>query len=214
MKKTIIKTLALAMVISPALTSAATLTRQLELGMRGSDVGTLQTFLAQDATIYPQGLVTDYFGSLTKSAVSNFQSRNGISTVGRVGPQTLGVINSQMNGVMIGTNNNSTNNTSIIGQLSLSASTNQATLSWNTSILTAASVYYSTSPLILTEATENTPFTITGGSITNISNDFNTSHTRTITSLTRNTTYYYVVYVKDAQGNESITLPSTFQTTN
>lgn len=209
MKKTIIKTLALAMVISPALTSAATLTRQLELGMRGSDVGTLQTFLAQDATIYPQGLVTDYFGSLTKSAVSNFQSRNGISTVGRVGPQTLGVINSQMNGGMIGTNN-----TSIIGQLSLSASTNQATLSWNTSILTAASVYYSTSPLILTEATENTPFTITGGSITNISNDFNTSHTRTITSLTRNTTYYYVVYVKDAQGNESITLPSTFQTTN
>jgi len=63
--------------------NAATLTRQLELGMRGDDVSSLQTFLAQDVTIYPQGLVTGYFGSLTKSAVSNFQARNGISTVGR-----------------------------------------------------------------------------------------------------------------------------------
>ena len=42
-------------VIVPTLTEAATLNRQLELGMSGSDVSDLQTFLAQDPTIYPQG---------------------------------------------------------------------------------------------------------------------------------------------------------------
>lgn len=210
MKKTaIIKTLALVLAISPILTSAAMLTRQLEIGMRGIDVSTLQTFLAQDRTIYPQGLVTGYFGSLTKSAVSNFQARNGISTVGRVGPQTLAVINAQMNGGTV-----SNNTMRVIGQLSLSTSNNQATMSWNTSEGTTAAVYYGTNPLTLTEATDYSPFTITGGSVAVLNSDLRTSHSGTITGLNSNTNYYYVVYVKDAQGNESITLPATFQTTN
>src|SRR3989338_7152445 len=81
-----------AAVIAPA----ATLNRQLQVGMSGSDVSALQTFLAADVTLYPQGLVTGYFGNLTKAAVSNFQSRNGISPVGRVGPVTLAVLNAQM----------------------------------------------------------------------------------------------------------------------
>ncbi len=208
--KTILKTLVLTLAFFPFLTSAATLTRQLQLGMSGADVSALQTFLAQDRTIYPQGLVTGYFGTLTKSAVSNFQSRNGISSVGRVGPQTLAFINSiWMNG-----GNNNTFNSAVIGPLNLSTSNNQATVSWNTSINTTASVYYSTSPLTLTEATDNSPFMISGGAMTNLNNDFSTSHSRTITGLSRNTVYYYVVYVKDAAGNESITLPSTFQTSN
>lgn len=210
MKKIIIKTLAFAITISPVFTSAAMLTRQLELGMRGVDVGTLQSFLAQDNTIYPQGLVTDYFGSLTKSAVSNFQSRNGISSVGRVGPQTLGVINAQMgNGIT-----NLPNNVRMIGQLSLSTSNNQATIAWNTGEATTAAIYYSTSPLTLTEATDFTPFAISGGSMAVFDNNLTTSHSGSVTGLNSNTVYYYVVYVRDAKGNESITLPSTFQTTN
>lgn len=203
------KTLALVLVVSPLIASADMLTRQLQLGMRGSDVSSLQMFLAQDNTIYPQGLVTGYFGSLTKSAVSNFQARNGISTVGRVGPQTLAVINSQMAGGTV-----SSSNQRIIGQLSLSTSNNQASMSWNTSEGTTAAVYYSTSPLTLTEASDFTPFTISGGSMVVLNSDLRTSHSGTITGLNNNTTYYYVVYVKDAQGNESITLPATFQTTN
>src|SRR6185436_15994829 len=80
----------------PSVSFADTLNRELQKGMSGSDVSALQTFLAQDNTIYPQGLVTGYFGPLTFSAVSNFQSRNGIATVGRVGPITLAEINRQM----------------------------------------------------------------------------------------------------------------------
>lgn len=209
-KTTIVKTLALVLVISPILTSAAMLTRQLQIGMRGYDVGILQAFLAQDATIYPQGLVTNYFGYLTKSAVSNFQARNGISAVGRVGPQTLPVINAQMNSGMPSSNNTSR----VIGQLQLNTSNNQVAMAWNTSDATAAAVYYGTSPLTLTEATDYSPFTITGGYNVVLNSDLRTSHSGTITGLIPNTTYYYVVFVKDAEGNISITLPATFTTTN
>ncbi len=37
---------------------ADTLTRQLEEGNSGADVTSLQTYLAKDPTIYPQGLIT------------------------------------------------------------------------------------------------------------------------------------------------------------
>lgn len=209
--KTILKTLVLTLALVPVLSSANMLTRQLQLGMSGADVSTLQAFLAQDITIYPQGLVTGYFGSLTKSAVSNFQARNGISTVGRVGPQTLAFLNSVM---LNGGGNTSVSTQAVIGGISLNTSSNQVIMSWNTSVNATASVYYSTTPLLLTEATETSPFMISGGVISNLDNSFSTSHSRTITGLSRNTTYYYVVYVKDSMGNESITLPATFVTTN
>jgi hypothetical protein len=66
---------------------------QLEIGMSGPAVTQLQTFLAMDSSIYPEGLVTGYFGSLTRAAVLRFQARYGIDQVGRVGPQTLARIN-------------------------------------------------------------------------------------------------------------------------
>jgi len=202
-------TLAIAFVILPTITSAASLYRQLQLGMRGSDVSALQAFLALDNTIYPQGLVTGYFGSLTKSAVSNFQARNGISTVGRVGPQTMAAINAQMNNSGVTSLDGKMR---VIEPVSLSTSNTQATLSWNTGEGSVSSIYYGTSPLTLTEATEYSPFMISGGYNMIVSSDLRTSHTGTLTGLNSNTTYYYVIYVKDAQGNESITMPSTFRT--
>ena len=69
------------------------LTRQLEEGVRGEDVKILQQMLSTDPEIYPEGLVTGYFGPLTKAAVKRFQERAGIDQVGRVGPQTLARIN-------------------------------------------------------------------------------------------------------------------------
>ncbi|MBI2506557.1 MAG: peptidoglycan-binding protein [Candidatus Colwellbacteria bacterium] len=52
------------------------------------EVTKLQQFLAQDKTIYPEGLITGYFGNLTETAVKRFQSQNGIVSIGVVGPQT------------------------------------------------------------------------------------------------------------------------------
>src|SRR3989344_2242655 len=67
--------------------------RELDEGMSGDDVSTLQQFLAQDPELYPEGLITGYYGSLTKDAVRRFQTRYGLSQVGRVGPQTLAKLN-------------------------------------------------------------------------------------------------------------------------
>jgi len=73
------------------------LTRQLQEGMRGEDVEVLQQLLATDPEIYPEGLVTGYFGPLTKIAVRRFQKMAGIDQAGRVGPQTMVRINQILN---------------------------------------------------------------------------------------------------------------------
>jgi peptidoglycan hydrolase-like protein with peptidoglycan-binding domain len=202
---------AVVMMSLPVYASAATLYRQLQLGMSGSDVSDLQTFLARDNTIYPQGLVTGYFGSLTKSAVSNFQARNGIATVGRVGPVTMVAINNQMNG-----NTNPGNNygpAPVIGPLSLSISNTSATFSWNTTTNAAAIIYYSTSPISMIEGSPTSQVTI-GGTSYLVHTELKINHSGTLSGLSPNTTYYYVVYVRDGFGNENITWPATFRTNN
>lgn len=193
----------------PFITHSQTLTRQLELGMRGNDVSALQTFLARDNTIYPQGLVTGYFGSLTKSAVSNFQARNGISSIGRVGPVTLSAINAQMAGGVSGADVYAPS----ISGVNVSTTNSSATMSWNTSENSSAIIFYNTSPLPMTESSPTSSVTVGGTSLL-LHTDLRTSHSGTLTGLQANTTYYYVLYVKDGTGNESITWPATFQTSN
>lgn len=214
-KNTLVKTgvaiTALAAIILPTITQAATLTRYLQVGSRGSDVSSVQTFLAGDATLYPQGLVTDYYGFLTKSAVSNFQVRNGIDPVGRIGPATLPVINAQMASGM--NNNGADKRAPTINPISVNVSSSAAIFSFTTDEAAGALVYYSVYPITFTEASENSQITISGtGAIANL--DLQTMHTANVTGLQPNTTYNYVVYVRDGLGNETISYPSTFRTSN
>lgn len=62
--------------------------RSLSRGMSGSDVTELQEWLAQFPDIYPEGLVTGFFGSLTEDAIKRFQKKHGIEQVGIFGPLT------------------------------------------------------------------------------------------------------------------------------
>lgn len=187
---------------------ADVLNRQLQLGMSGSDVTALQTFLAKDPTIYPQGLITGYYGFLTKAAVSNFQNRNGISAVGRVGPATLPVLNLQMNsGGMV----NTFGTAPMITSVNTNASRNNTTISWNTNEFARGVVYYSSSPLITYERTNSVDVS---GNTAMSDNDFHTSHSVYIPNLQSNTVYYYMIYTTDQDGNVSVTFPATFQTTN
>lgn len=69
------------------------LTKRLWRGIRGKDVFLLQEFLATDPDVYPEGLVTGYFGPLTEKAVKKFQKKMGVEQVGLVGPKTFAKIN-------------------------------------------------------------------------------------------------------------------------
>lgn len=78
--------------------------RELGVGMRGNDVAMLQVCLAtlQDSNgfLFPlwQGQEpTGYYGGITRNAVQRFQTINGISPVGRIGPETLAKLNEIFN---------------------------------------------------------------------------------------------------------------------
>lgn len=57
------------------------LTRNLAIGFTGSDVSMLQRFLI-NAEVYPEALVTGYFGPLTRAAVQRFQREQNITPAG------------------------------------------------------------------------------------------------------------------------------------
>lgn len=68
-------------------------TSDIYLGMNNSVVRQLQTDLSRDTSIYPEKLVTGYFGQLTLRAVKRFQAKYGIRQTGFVGPITRGKLN-------------------------------------------------------------------------------------------------------------------------
>lgn len=74
-------------------TSSAVFTTTMSLGMSSNDVRRLQILLAGDKEIYPEGIVSGYYGYLTKKAVERFQMKYGIaapggSGYGAAGPKT------------------------------------------------------------------------------------------------------------------------------
>ncbi|MEN9852094.1 MAG: hypothetical protein RI996_37 [Candidatus Parcubacteria bacterium] len=180
------------------------LTRQLDLGMQGSDVGVLQTYLATDAAVYPQGLITNYFGSLTATAVSNFQSKNGLAVVGRVGPETLLVLNSRITG-----NTTGDVDASIISSINVSTSLNTATVSWNTNELAKGVIYYSSSPLVTYERENSVDIS---GNTAMTDAAMRSYQSIYLSNLQSNTVYYYMIYTTDQAGNVSVSAPSTFKT--
>ena len=83
--------------------SCSAISSNLFFGMRDSQVSCLQEFLKlQGVDVYPEGLVTGFFGSLTQQAVIRFQERYAADILapiglargtGIVGPQTRAKIN-------------------------------------------------------------------------------------------------------------------------
>ncbi len=206
-------TMAVLAATTPSFALADTIYRQLQVGSSGSDVSSLQTFLAKDVSLYPQGLVTGYFGFLTKSAVSNFQSRNGLDPVGRVGPKTIPILNAQMNGASSGVDVNAP----MITSVTINTTNTTATFNWNTNDLARGKVYYSTSPIQLRNTFDETGVnfvepTVTG-TLANYDGVARVSQAVSISGLAPDTTYYYLVEALDASNNVTITSPASFHTT-
>ena len=65
--------------------NVATLLKTLKEGASGDDVKILQALLAADLDIYPEGVISGFYGRLTALAVKRFQKKHGIDQAGRVG---------------------------------------------------------------------------------------------------------------------------------
>ncbi len=189
--------------------SAATIDTQLQLGSRGTEVTELQTYLATNPSFYPQGLITGYYGNLTVAAVKRFQAFYGISQVGRVGPQTMAKLNSLMGGVVVGVDVTAP----VIMGVAASITGTSATITWMTDTTTTGRVFYSTTPLQISEVSASYAAPIvTNGQAIQSSSASGTSHAVSFGSLTPNTVYHYFVQAVDLTGNVSMTWPVTFQT--
>lgn len=74
-------------------------TKELKLEDKNDDVKKLQEFLAQDKEVYPEGITSGYFGSLTQKAIGRFQLKHNIvsssasSGYGLFGPRTMAKVN-------------------------------------------------------------------------------------------------------------------------
>ena len=82
------------------------LTRSLSRGISGNDVLRLQTFLARDPFIYPEAVLSGYFGPLTERAVQRWQVKFGVISSGPgygiAGPRTAAAIAVQCAGGSVG----------------------------------------------------------------------------------------------------------------
>ncbi len=186
--------------------SALSLYRQLQIGMTGSDVRELQTYLAGNSAIYPEGITSGFFGNLTRAAVRRFQALAGISQVGRVGPQTMAALNS---GNFVNSNGNTI--APFIQNVNIGSVYGGSTITWNTDELSKGKVFYSSSPLQTYET--YTDVTVTNSQVSNVDSNFTNTHGMTLSGLQSGTTYYYMIYVTDQDGNVSVSVPwNTFRT--
>ena len=71
-----------------AMQTISEITSTLKEGDAGENVRTLQALLAADSTIYPEGLITGFYGPLTTKAIRKFQEKHGFEKVGFIGPKT------------------------------------------------------------------------------------------------------------------------------
>jgi len=58
----------------------------------GNDIKIYQSILAHDRTVYPRGIVSGYYGSLSTDATKRFQSKYGLTVTGNFDTATKQVV--------------------------------------------------------------------------------------------------------------------------
>lgn len=195
----------IALLLVTARRAEAAISSQLDVGSTGADVVALQTYLATDATLYPEALVTGYYGPLTEAAVMRFQARYGIEQVGRVGPITRAKLNEVMGvgGTPLPPNTGGDVYAPIMSRGTISVQSTSATFEWVTNEPARHTVMYSTVwPFFYATA----PYVVSasGGTAASV----------TLTGLQPNTMYHYVRESVDAFGNVMWTSHESFTTSS
>jgi peptidoglycan hydrolase-like protein with peptidoglycan-binding domain len=206
MKKfSIISAACLALIImvgSAGIADAAIVGGTMKLGSRGANVSALQQFLASNRDIYAEGMVSGFYGPLTREAVKQFQLHYNLTPDGVAGPATIGRLNSVMaagRGLDI--------YAPIISNVHASTSGRTANLSFVTSEPARAYVFYDTNALVARDADMSfTAPTISGSTASTV--NFSNSSALNLTSLNTNSTYNYMLMAIDQSGNVNVVLPA------
>lgn len=181
---------------------------QLDVGAQGEAVSNLQAFLASNPDVYPEALVTGYYGPLTEQAVMQFQLNYNLDPVGRVGPLTLATMNRVIaSGLGIDVYGPVLSNASV-----QSVGTSSAVISWSTSKLARGKLYYANAPLVFSYSELNfvEPSNLNGSVLSSSGTGF--SQSITLTGLMPGTTYYIVPAAIDLAGNVSTGSQVSFRT--
>jgi FlaG/FlaF family flagellin (archaellin) len=99
----------------------------------------------------------------------------------------------------------------VISGVNINVNNTAAMVNWNTNSSAKGVVYYSTNPLSTYE--NDNSVTVSGATAMTDSN-FRTAQGVALSNLLPNTTYYYLIYTTDQDGDVSVTWPATFRTTN
>lgn len=78
----------------------ATFSENIRLGSRGQAVRDLQSILKLDQAIYPEGVVSGYFGPATERAVKRFQQKHGVVKSGDARAIKYGAAGSETNAML------------------------------------------------------------------------------------------------------------------
>ncbi len=196
-------------------TTYAAVTTTLSPGSSGPLVSDLQTFLATDSSVYPEGLVTGFYGDLTTAAVQRFQCKYSIvcsgdaasTGYGNVGPATLAKIESLQGGTTSsGSSSGSIDvNAPVLSWPTVATSSTSATVHWTTNEPAQSRLMYSTTPPALSyDAFAAMPSV--GDPTFDMSSDV------VIAGLAPNTRYYYVLESTDASSNVQYGIEHSFVT--
>jgi peptidoglycan hydrolase-like protein with peptidoglycan-binding domain len=179
----------------------------LNTGSKSSDVIVLQKFLASNSNIYPAGVVSGYYGSMTKAAVTQFQLAYGLSADGVSGPMTSSKINSLISygaGIDL--------YAPVLSSLSINESGTSANFSFNSNKPVKATIFYDTNPINWNswdDSVQSLALPAISG-IAETDNTFSLTKQITLSNLSQNINYHYVLVLTDGSGNSTVTWPSTF----
>lgn len=73
-------------------TTAGGFTESLEYGVTNDDISYIQKLLATDPEIYPEAIVSGFFGPKTQEAIRKLQTRFNLDPVGVIGPATRTIL--------------------------------------------------------------------------------------------------------------------------
>ncbi len=183
----------------------------LRVGSKGESVRALQHIMASSRDIYPSAVVDGSFGRNTKAGVVQFQVAYQLVADGLAGRNTINKINS-----VIGVGQGLDINAPLMNNLVVSTVNRNANISFYSNEPVKVTVFYDLNNINWNNwndgiASLNAP-NISG--MVNADTTFSTNKQFTISNLSPNSTYHYVVAITDQSGNTTVSWPSVFTSGN